>query len=63
MFLRSPAFTHVHPDPVDALVAVVVTTLVALVSTVAATAFESRLAGGVLDASGAAHPVPVTRGA
>jgi hypothetical protein len=63
MFLRSPAFTHVHPDPVDALVAVVVTTLVALVSTVAATAFESRLTGGVPDVSVAAHPVPVTRGA
>jgi hypothetical protein len=44
MFLRSPAFTHVHPDPLDAVVAVVVTTLVALASTVAALKFETHVA-------------------
>jgi hypothetical protein len=45
MFLRLPAFAHVHPDPIDALVAVVLTVVAALVATSAATAFEARMAG------------------
>jgi hypothetical protein len=44
MFLRSPAFTHVHPDPIDAVVAVVVTALAAMASTVAALKFETHVA-------------------
>ena len=42
MFLRSPAFAHVHPEPADALVAFVVTLLAALVSGVVALRFEAR---------------------
>jgi hypothetical protein len=45
MFLRLPAFAHVHPDPIDALVAVVLTVVAALVATSTATAFEARVAG------------------
>jgi sulfite exporter TauE/SafE len=56
MFMRSPAFTHAHPDSLDAIAALVVTALAAVVSTVAATAFEARLAG-------AASGMPVVTGA
>jgi hypothetical protein len=60
MFLRSPAFAHVHPDPVDALLAVVVTVAAAALSTRAAMAFEVRLSGSVADPRLTAA-VPVTR--
>jgi hypothetical protein len=62
MFLRSPAFAHVHPDPIDALVAVVVTAVTALLSTLAATACEARFARGGTRRTAAA-PVPATHGA
>jgi len=62
MFLRAPAFAHAHPDPLDALLAVVVAALAAIASTVAATAFEARLGGATTDARVAAAAVPVTRG-
>ena len=63
MFMRSPAFTHVHPDLPDAVVALGVTALVAIVATIAATAFVDR----VLRTAPSAVPlppaaVPVTRG-
>jgi hypothetical protein len=60
MFLRSPAFAHVHPDPVDAVVAVVITALAATVSTLAALKFETHLAGIAPDPRVAARAVPVT---
>jgi hypothetical protein len=63
MFMRSPAFAHVHPDLLDAAVALVVTALAALASARAATAFEARLAGVVPDPLVAPAAVPVTRGA
>jgi sulfite exporter TauE/SafE len=59
MFMRSPAFTHAHPDSLDAVVALVVTALAALVSTIAATAFEARLAGAASDVPVATGAVPV----
>ena len=61
MFMRSPAFAHVHPDPLDALLAVVVTVLAAALSTVAATAFAARLTGSEADRR-LVTVVPVTRG-
>ncbi|MBM4440157.1 MAG: hypothetical protein FJ027_07040, partial [Candidatus Rokubacteria bacterium] len=42
MFLRAPAMSHVRPEGIDALVAVVVTAAVALVATALALAFERR---------------------
>ena len=62
MFLRSPAFVHVHPDPLDAVLAVVVTVAAAAVATVAALAFEARLTGSAVDPR-LTTAVPVTRGA
>jgi hypothetical protein len=49
MFLRSPAFAHVHPDATDALVALVLTILAALAGTIAATAFERRATSDAAD--------------
>jgi len=59
MFVRSPAFAHVHPDPIDALVALVVTAIVAMVSTMAATAFEARLTGSDPEPRIATAAVPI----
>ena len=59
MFGRSPAFAHVHPDPIDALVALVVTAIVAMVSTMAATAFEARLTGSDAEPRIATAAVPI----
>jgi len=55
MLMRSPAFSHVHPDGVDALAAVVLTVLAAVAGTVAALAFERRL----IDGGAAARIAPV----
>ena len=63
MFMRLPAFTHVHPDPIDALVGVVLTAVAALAATAAAIAFESRVAGHQADARVPPTAVTLTRGA
>jgi hypothetical protein len=63
MLMRSPSFAHVHPDLVDAMVAVVVTMLAAVVATLAATGFERRLASTPADRRVAAGAVPAPRGA
>jgi hypothetical protein len=62
MFLRSPAFVHVHPDPLDALLALVVTVAAGVVATMAALAFEARLSGPAIDPR-LTVAVPVTRSA
>ena len=49
MFLRSPAFAHVHPDPLDALVAAIGTVAVAAIAALAARELEGWITG-VLDA-------------
>jgi hypothetical protein len=63
MLMRSPSFAHVHPDLLDAMVAVVVTALAAVVSTLAATAFERRVATTPTDRHVPAGAVPISRGA
>ncbi len=63
MLMRSPSFAHVHPDLLDMTVAVVVTALAAIVSTLAATAFERLLTTTSMNRRIAADVVPVTRGA
>ena len=63
MFLRAPAFAHVHPDLVDALIAAVLTALAAWVAVLAATAFESRVMGGRSDDPVVPSGVLLTRGA
>jgi hypothetical protein len=63
MFLRSPAFAHVHPDALDAVVAVAVTALAAVVGTRAATAFETRVPGEGAGDRVAPAGVALTRGA
>jgi hypothetical protein len=64
MLLRSPALAHAHPDPLDALVAVVLTALAALGSAALATACEARVTGREAEARVAtAVAVPLTRGA
>ena len=60
MFLRSPAFTHVHPDPLDAVLALGLTVAAGALSTAAALAFEARLSGSAVDPRLSAA-VPVTR--
>jgi hypothetical protein len=62
MFLRSPAFVHVHPDPLDALLALVVTVAAGVVATMAALAFEARLSGPAIDPR-LTVAAPVTRSA
>jgi hypothetical protein len=42
MFLRSPAFAHVHPDALAALFGLVATVIAALLATLTALAFEAR---------------------
>jgi hypothetical protein len=42
MFLRSPAFAHVHPDAVDAGIGLAGTVVAALLGTLVALAFEAR---------------------
>ena len=59
MFLRSPAFAHVHPEPTDALAALVLTALAALAGTVAATACERRATGDAADPGIATIAVPL----
>ena len=63
MFLRSPAFAHVHPDATDAVVAAALTLLAAIAGTLAATAFESRVYGGSTDDPVVPSAVALTRGA
>jgi hypothetical protein len=60
MFMRSAAFTHVHPDAGDTLVALVGTVGAALLATFAALAFEARMTGGEPAARVATTVVPVT---
>jgi hypothetical protein len=60
MFMRSAAFTHVHPDAGDTLVALVGTAGAALLATFAALAFEARMTGGEPAARVATSVVPVT---
>ena len=60
MFMRSAAFTHVHPDAGDTLVALVGTAGAALAATFAALAFEARMTGGEPAARVATTVVPVT---
>jgi hypothetical protein len=43
MLMRSPAFSHVHPDGMDALAGVVLAVIASLVGTTAAVVFERRL--------------------
>jgi hypothetical protein len=45
MFLRSPAFAHVHPDVVDAVVAVIGTAVVTAIAAIAARVFEEWVTG------------------
>jgi hypothetical protein len=61
MFLRSPAFTHVRPDLLEAAVAAVATILAAAASTGAAMAFERRLAGTAPDERLPTGAVPAPR--
>jgi len=61
MLLRSPAFAHVHPDALDALVALAVTTMAAALSTLAALAFERRVSTAARDTRLPSAPLPVTR--
>ena len=61
MFMRSPAFTHVHPDPLDAIVALAFTVVAAVLSTLAATTFEERMAGAAQTAPLTPASVPATR--
>jgi hypothetical protein len=63
MFLRSPAFAHVHPDALDAAVALLVTVLAAVVATRAALAFERRVTTPGPQARLAPGVLPATRGA
>ena len=63
MFLRSPAFAHVHPDALDTVIAALVTALAALASTAAAMAFEARVGAPAVDQRVAASPLPAPRGA
>ena len=63
MLMRSPAFEHVHPDALDAVIAVVITGLAAIASTVAAIVFERRLATRAPDPRYAVTVVPASRGA
>jgi len=63
MFLRAPAFAHVHPDVVDAVIAAGLTALAALAGTLAATAFETRVLGGRTDDPVVPSGVVLTRGA
>jgi hypothetical protein len=60
MFLRSPAFTHVHPDLSEALVAVVVTALAASIATALATAFETRVMEAEIEPRVTPSPVALT---
>ena len=60
MFMRSPAFTHVHPDAGDTLVALAGTAGAALLATLAALAFEARMTGGEPATRVATTVVPVT---
>jgi hypothetical protein len=63
MFLRSPAFAHVHPDALDAVVTLLVTVLAAAVATRAALAFERRVTTPGPQARLAPDVLPATRGA
>ena len=45
MFLRSPAFAHVHPDVVDAVVAVIGTAVVTVIAAIAARVFADWVTG------------------
>ena len=60
MFMRSPAFTHVHPDAGDTLVALVGTVGATLLATLAALAFDARMTGGEPAPRVATTVVPVT---
>jgi hypothetical protein len=61
MFLRSPAFAHVHPDGVDAAIGMAATVIAAVLSTLAATAFERRVAGASAGRRLSPRVVPATR--
>jgi hypothetical protein len=63
MLIRSLAFVHVHPDALDAVVALVLTAMAALVASGGVTAFEARLAGASLEPRLAADAAVATRGA
>src|SRR5947207_2603278 len=60
MFMRSAAFTHVHPAAGDTLVALVGTAGAALLASLAALAFEARVTGGEPATRVATTVVPVT---
>ena len=59
MFMRSPAFAHVHPDPLDAIVALAATVVAAVLSAVAVLAFEARVIRGEPSARPVRTAVPV----
>jgi hypothetical protein len=60
MFLRSPAFAHVHPDALDALSGLVGTVIAALLATLTALAFEARMVGPEPATRVATTAIPVT---
>jgi hypothetical protein len=63
MFLRSPAFAHVHPDATEAAIAAALTAIAAILGTLAATTFETRVEGGRTDDPLVPRGVALTPGA
>ncbi|HYE91649.1 MAG TPA: hypothetical protein VEA38_11545 [Terriglobales bacterium] len=59
MFLRAPAMSHVRPDGLDALVAVIVTAVAALAATALAIAFERRAGAAPASAPPAGAGAPI----